>query len=85
MGCDEEEADGRDLGFRGRGTDGGLVVERRAAKYRHNAGPGLLGQFQHNKYKYCHAPVIIKSPSALDKTSVSSSLSALAWVRADLR
>lgn len=29
-----------DLLSRGSGTDGGLVVERRAAKYRHNAGPG---------------------------------------------
>lgn len=24
---------------RGRGTDGGFVVDRSAAKYRHNAGP----------------------------------------------
>jgi hypothetical protein len=32
-----------DFVWRGRGTEGGDVVQRRAAKYRHSAGPvGLL-------------------------------------------
>ena len=67
-----------------RGTDGGLVVERRAAKYKHNAGPNQ----SLDGVKFCgtcYSPVIIKSPSALDSTSVSKSLSAFAWVKADLR
>lgn len=29
-----------DLLRRGSGTEGGFVVERRAAKYKHSAGPG---------------------------------------------
>jgi hypothetical protein len=35
---------GDDLLIRGSGTEGGLVVQRRAAKYRHNAGPNELIQ-----------------------------------------
>jgi hypothetical protein len=35
---------GDDLLLRGSGTEGGLVVQRRAAKYRHNAGPNELIQ-----------------------------------------
>ena len=29
----------RESALRGRGTEGGSVVHRKAAKYRHNAGP----------------------------------------------
>ena len=29
---------------RGRGTEGGFVVHRNAAKYKHNAGPELKGE-----------------------------------------
>ena len=31
-----------DFARRGRGTDGGSVVERKAAKYKHSAGPGNM-------------------------------------------
>lgn len=34
IGCERA-----DFEERGKGTDGGLVVHRKAAKYRHNAGP----------------------------------------------
>ena len=34
VGCERP-----DFEERGSGTDGGLVVHRNAAKYRHNAGP----------------------------------------------
>lgn len=35
----ESSSGGADLVARGSGTDGGFVVHRRAAKYKHNAGP----------------------------------------------
>jgi hypothetical protein len=76
----------------GRGTDGGLVVHLRAAKYKQSAGPSesinrlsittpdcaLRGS------RVC-LPVIIRSPSALPSSSVSTNRSTLAWVREDLR
>jgi len=31
-----------DLPVRGRGTEGGSVVQRRAAKYKHKAGPVII-------------------------------------------
>lgn len=34
IGCEDEDFDDR-----GRGTEGGLVVHRKAAKYKHSAGP----------------------------------------------
>ena len=37
IGVDDDDDD---LDNRGRGTDGGCVVHRNAAKYKHNAGPG---------------------------------------------
>jgi hypothetical protein len=37
--CIGADADDNDLDGRGRGTEGGFVVHRNAAKYKHNAGP----------------------------------------------
>ena len=37
IGVDDDDDDDVD---RGRGTEGGFVVHRKAAKYKHNAGPG---------------------------------------------
>lgn len=39
MGPVEEAEWEEDLEGRGSGTEGGLVVDLRAAKYRHSAGP----------------------------------------------
>ena len=74
----------------GRGTDGGLVVHLRAAKYKQSAGPGQECEVVQYRDTPIYAfrvglPVIIRSPSALLSSSVLTNLSTFAWVREDLR
>lgn len=38
----ESSSGDEDLVARGSGTDGGFVVHRSAAKYKHNAGPDIM-------------------------------------------
>ncbi len=75
-----------DLDVRGKGTEGGIVVDRRAEKYKHNAGPvtTVVNRSVCSKENQ-YAPAIIMSASALLNNSVSNSLSAFACANDDLR
>ena len=82
IGVDDDD----DLLDRGRGTEGGFVVHRNAAKYKHNAGPSSKkrSKFENGVFEiirmllHHYVPVIIRSPSALLRMSTSRRCSVFA-------
>ena len=51
---------------RGRGTDGGFVVDRKAAKYKHKAGPAHRLERSEEVIRRGYAPVIISATAFHD-------------------
>ena len=66
------------LALRGRGTDGGSVVDRSAAKYRHSAGPRQPHERASHIIEQKNIPVIMRSASALASAFSSRRPSTLA-------